>query len=509
MIDPIINHAAGGVVAPGHKISFVRLGATQSMDLAELHEAAGRLASGLAAVGLRAGDRLGIQAANSLEWVLLDLAALRLKAVTAGFEPGKFELEELPAKYDLKMLFTDKPFDGDGNAVIRSISEIAALSGDSVAPAPGFASDEPTTIKFTSGSSGEPKGLAATAGSIDSSVSAVQEIFQHGADDDLFIFLPLSLLQQRFWIYSALYYGHDVTVSTYEAALPMLRRVRPTVVMGVPAFYEAAMTHIEGQARRAGSDAEAIRAAARDLFGDRIRYLWTGSAPARGAMLRFFTDAGLPLYEGYGLNEACIVAKNHPGAHREGSVGQLLPRKKVLFDQDGVISIHSEYPVNDRYEYAAPGDSERVFEAGGVVRTGDVGYLDQDGFLYIQGRADDTIVLDNGRKVIVRPIEERLRDGAAIEECVVFCPDQMHLVAVVSPPAGPPDEAAVAAQVARANAEAAADEQIARVVVADTPFTIENGLLTSQFKPRRAEIFHAYRDRITGAQAEPPHGKEA
>jgi long-chain acyl-CoA synthetase len=497
VIDPIINHAAGGTVARGHQISFVRLGATQSMDLAELHEAAGRLAGGLAALGLGPGDRLGILAANSLEWVLLDLAALRLKAVTAGFEPGKFELEALPAKYDLKMLFTDRPFDSDG--VIRSMSEVTALAAESVAPAPGFAPNEPTTIKFTSGSSGEPKGLAATAGSIDSSVSAVQELFQHRSDDNLFIFLPLSLLQQRFWIYSALYYCHDVTISTYEAALPSLRRVRPTIVMGVPAFYETAMAHIEGQARRAGTE---VRAAARDLFGDRIRYLWTGSAPARAAMLRFFTDdAGLPLYEGYGLNEACIVAKNHPGAHREGSVGQLLPRKKVLFDQDGVISIHSEYPVNDRYEYAAPGDSERMFLPGDVVRTGDVGYLDKDGFLYIQGRADDTIVLDNGRKVIVRPIEERLRGDASIEECVVFCPDQTRLVAVLSPAAGPVDEAAIAEHVARANAEAAADEQIARVVIADAPFTIENGLLTSQFKPRRTEIFHAYHDRITGKEA--------
>jgi long-subunit acyl-CoA synthetase (AMP-forming) len=525
MIDPIVHQAASGRPEPGHRISFVRLGATQTLDLVELHEAASRLAGRLAALGLGPGDRLGVLAANSLEWVLLDLAALRLKVVTAGFEPGKFELESLPAKYGLTMLFTDRPFEDDGTGVIRSIGEVAALAAEAgadgagagagpVVPAPGFAPDEPTTIKFTSGSSGEPKGLAATAGSIDSSVSAVQELFQHTQDDNLFIFLPLSLLQQRFWIYSALYYGHDVTVSTYEAALPMLRRVRPTVVMGVPAFFEAAMAHIEGQARRSAgtgtgteTDTDVVRIAARELFGDRIRYLWTGSAPARAAVLRFFADAGLPLYEGYGLNEACIVAKNHPGAHRLGSVGQVLPRKKVLFDQDGVLSIHSEYPVNQRYEYAAPGDSERMFQPGNVVRTGDVGYLDADGFLYIQGRADDVIVLDNGRKVIVRPIEERLRASPAIGECVVFCPDQTRLVAVVSPAGEPADETAIAEHVARSNAEAAADEQIARVVVAQAGFSIDNGLLTSQFKPRRAEIFQAYQDRITGVQAQARRGE--
>ena len=79
------------------------------------------------------------------------------------------------------------------------------------------------TLKFTSGSSGQPKGLAATVGSVDSSISAVQAWFGHGQSatgDDLFVFLPLSLLQQRYWVYSAMCFGHDLTISTYEAAFP-------------------------------------------------------------------------------------------------------------------------------------------------------------------------------------------------------------------------------------------------------------------------------------------------
>ncbi|MGH3373828.1 MAG: AMP-binding protein, partial [Actinoallomurus sp.] len=309
-------------------------------------------------------------------------------------------------------------------------------------------------------------------------------------------FLPLSLLQQRYWVYSALRYGHDVTVSTYEVALPAMRRAQPTVVMGVPGFYEAAKKHIESQAAKAGSGEEAVRAAAERLFGTRIRYLWTGSAPARAGMLRFFGSAGLPIFEGYGLNETCIVAKNHPGAHREGSVGQVLPGKKVLFDEDGRISVHSDHPVNRRYEYAAPGDSARVFGDDGVVRTGDLGHLDDDGFLFILGRADDVIVLDNGKKVIVRPIEEQLKASAAIEDCVVFCPAQTHLVAVVSPSAEPADEAAIAAHVAASNAVLGHDEQIRNVVIAAPRFSVANGLLTSQFKPRRPRILDRYRTEI-------------
>lgn len=271
MIGSVINDIIERVPKPGSTISFMRLDGSRSLDLTELHEMAGRLAGRLRDLGVGPGDRIGILAANGLEWVLLDLAALRLKAVTAGFEPGKFEPgTALIDRYDLTVLFTDRPCEGEG---IRPIADVVRLAEEPADPPPPvrYAPDEPTTIKFTSGSTGEPKGLAATAGSIDASISAVQEMFGHGPDDDLFIFLPLSLLQQRYWIYSALRYGHDVTVCTYEVALPALSRARPTVVMGVPGFYEAAKKHIEQRAARNGSGEDAIREAARRLFGDRVR----------------------------------------------------------------------------------------------------------------------------------------------------------------------------------------------------------------------------------------------
>jgi len=510
----------------GHRITFQRLDGSTSMALTELHEAAGLLARGLRGLGVGAGDRIGILAANSPQWVLIDLAALRLKAVTCGFEPGKFEPgESLARRYDLALLFTDQPAAGRRIRPVTDIEHlISRADPGSALPVPSYRPQDVTTIKFTSGSTGEPKGLGATAGSIDSSVSAVQQMFRHGRDDNVFVFLPLSLLQQRYWIYSALRFGHDVTVSTYEAAFARLRSSGATVVMGVPAFYETARSHIEARARRAdfaaaggrprsagtaareptlsgaggahrgsGPSAASVRAAAHELFGGRIRYLWTGSAPARPSMLQFFADAGMPIYEGYGLNEACIVAKNYPGAHREGSVGQVLPGKKVLLDADGLISVWSEHPVNWRYEYAAPGESERVFAPDGTVRTGDLGYLDADGFLYIRGRADDVIVLDNGVNVVVRPIEEHLKASPAVHECVVLCPPgQSRLIAVVSPASDPPDATAIRAQMASAGAVFGGHQRIGGLVIAPEPFSVGNGMLTSQFKPRRQQIARAY-----------------
>ncbi|MFI8993958.1 AMP-binding protein [Streptomyces sp. NPDC053542] len=480
----------------GGRISVSRLDGTETLGLPELYERAGRLARRLRARGIGPGDRIGILAANSLEWVLLDLAALLLKAETAGLEPGKFTPSvELMARYGITLLFTDQPTDAP-NAVpigeVRALAEEpAGPDEDTALPAVHWAPRDVTTIKFTSGSTGTPKGLGATVGSIDSSLAAVQEIFEHKPGDDLFVFLPLSLLQQRYWVYSALVHGHDVTISTYEAAFAALRRVRPTVVMGVPAFYETAKRQIEGRVRRSKGD-QTVQEAARHLFGDRIRYLWTGSAPADAAMLRFFHDAGLPIYEGYGLNETCIVTKNHPGAHRAGSVGKVLRGKEVLVDEDGVIRVRSDHPVNYRYAYAEPGASERMFAPDGTVRTGDLGHLDEDGFLFIRGRADDVIVLDNGKKIVVRPIEEHMRTSPAIAECVLFCPAQTDLVAVVSPATVPADRDAIEAQLALTNAARTADERISRVVIADAPFSIDNGLLTSQYKPKRKQILATY-----------------
>ncbi len=474
---------------------MARLGATDHYDLTEVYERAGHVAAHLLDLGVRAGDRIGVLAGNCLEWVLLDLAALRIKAVTAGFDPGKFDQTgaDLVDRYDLAFLFTDREPDGDRVRPIGALREL--VESDVDVPVARWAAQEATTLKFTSGSTGPAKSLAASAGRVDGSIAAVQEMFAHGPGDDVFVFLPLSLLQQRYWVYSAMLHRHDVTITTYEAAFAALRAARPTVVMGVPAFYETARTHIEAKAARTGVAPEV---AAQKLFGDRIRYLWTGSAPANPATLRFLGDLGLPVFEGYGLNETCIVTKNHPGAHRAGSVGRVVAGKEVLIGEDGVISVRSEHPVATRYEHCQPGDSAKVFRPGGVVRTGDLGHLDADGFLFVRGRADDVIVLENGKKIVVRPIEEHLKGCPDIEEAVLLCPTQKQLVAVISP-AGPVDEARLAAALKATNAAFGHDEQIAKLVVAE-PFSIADGLLTSQFKPRRPQILDRYRQQITSSQ---------
>lgn len=495
MTESVINRIVAERPGLDGNLIVAGLGGRRTMPLAEFHDQARAVAGALRRTGIGEGDRIGVLAANCLEWALLDLAALMIKAQTAGFEPGKFvPSADLVDRYGLDLLFTGATIPEDAPSGARPIAEISAYAREqpAVLDPVRYGPRECTTVKFTSGSTGVPKGLEATVGSIDSSLVAVQDMFKHGPGDNLLVFLPLSLLQQRYWLYSALYWGHDLTITTYQSVFAVMPAVQPTVVMGVPAFFDAAKRHIEG---RTGDGLDAATAAA-ELFGTRIRYLWTGSAPADQATLRFFNDAGLPIFEGYGLNETCIATKNHPGAHREGSVGQPLAGKEIIIDDDGVVCVRGDYPVNTAYTYAAPGESERMFKPGGVVRTGDLGRLDEDGFLYILGRADDVIVLSNGKKIIVRPIETRFRATGAVVECVLFCPNQTELVAVVSPHPGPVDTAAIAQALGAVNAAGEPDERIARVVVADEPFSTGNGLLTSQFKPVRNRIRERYHDRI-------------
>jgi long-subunit acyl-CoA synthetase (AMP-forming) len=473
-----------------HRILFRGRAGIESLTLAELDRRAVNVARHLHGLGVRARDRIGIMAGNRIEWVLLDLAVIKLGAVTAGFEPGRFDADGAVAEYGLRLLFTDRPTGRD------EVRDIGAVRGwvdgpDTPPPAhPGYDPADILAIKFTSGSTGVPKGLEATVGSVNDSIIEVQRMFAHGDGDNILVFLRLALLQQRYWIYSALVHGHDVTVADIADALPLARETSPTVVMGVPGFYEDLRARLEGSGPLAGPTER--RTAIQGALGGRIRYLWTGSAPASPGVLEFFNGCGVPLFEGYGLNETCIVAKNHPAAFRLGSVGRVLPNKTVRFDRDGILIVGSRHPVNCRYTWCAPGASEQVFLPTGEVRTNDLGHVDADGFLYIHGRADDILTLSSGRNIAVRLVEERLREHPEIHECVLYGTGREYVSAVVSPAGPGPDRDRLVRFVADLNDGLLSEQRIHAVVVAAEPFTIDNGLLTSQYKPKRAEIHRRY-----------------
>jgi long-chain acyl-CoA synthetase len=467
-----------------HRIHFVRGGTLQEMALAELDRQAASVAEQLRGLGIGRGDRVGVMALNCIEWVLLDLAVLKLGGVTAGFDAGRFDPAVALQKYGLHHIFVDEAPPGDARIV--NIAEVAQWTGGPELAVPfheGYAAGDICAIKFTSGSTGPPKGLETTAGSVDDSMTAVQEMFAHGQGDNLLVFFRLALLQQRYWIYSALANEHDVTIASHDDAFAVAQAVHPTVIMAVPGFYDEIKRQL-GDIQ----DLDARHAAIQSVFGGAVRYLWTGSAPAGRATLDFYNDCGVPIYQGYGLNETCIVSKNHPGANRIGSVGKVLPNKTVRFDADGMIIVGGRNPVNTHYTWCLPGDNERMFLPSGEVRTHDLGYLDADGYLYVRGRVDDIIVLASGRNVLVPPIEERIRAHPAVHECILYGTAKPFLTALISPADSTLDAASFQAFIDTLNATLTTEQRIHGVVVADEKFTVDNGLLTAQLKPVRKEI---------------------
>lgn len=491
-----LNTIAGGCGSAAHRITCYRDGRKTVHRLDELDRLAAGLAAHFQSIGLRTGDRVGVIAKNSLEWVLIDLAAIKLGVVVAAFEYGKFEPSAtMLAKYDLRHLYSESSPVAPHERIhaVHDITHLASAASGAVTAMARYEPDDVVALKFTSGSTGEPKGLGASAGSIDASLAAVQAMFEHGAKDNILIFLPLSLLQQRYWVYSALVYGHDVTVTSAELVFGVAREIQPTVIMGVPGFYEVVKRRVEMQEPDATTDLSVRRAEIGRLLGSRLRYCWTGSAPAPYETLKFFNDCAVALYEGYGMNETCIVTKNCPTEFRLGSVGKVLPHKKLRLDADGVIIVSSQFPVGRHYTYCQPGDSERIFQPNGDVWTGDVGHIDDDGFLYIHGRADDVIVLSNGRNVAVRRIEEMVKTHPAVTECILYGAGKPFLTAVISPVDPSADGAEIRAHVATVNDGLAEAEQILRSVIVPEHFSIANGLLTSQYKPKRKDIYGRYR----------------
>jgi long-subunit acyl-CoA synthetase (AMP-forming) len=478
----------------------------RTVPLAQVARMARAVAVELAGLGIGKGDRVGISARNSLEALVLDLAVGLRRGVTAGVEAGQTRLDPKVAiqRFGLKLFFVDPPTETGGRVwPISSVTTWIADVGDAepgpVPPEPDYGLEDIFAIKFTSGSTGPPKGLEATVGSVVASLDAVQQLFDHGPTDNILVFLPQNLLQQRYWVYSAFLYGHDISLIHVDAVTDapriswMARQARPTVIMGVPSFYEALRKQM---AEPAGCDPAARGRAIQGQLGGCIRYLWTGSAPISRDALDFFNDANVPLYEGYGLNETCIVAKNGPGKCRIGSAGKPLAHMRVRFDPDGVIVVRSQYPVNRRYTWCGPDDNAKLFLDTGEVYTHDIGYLDADGFLFVQGRKDDILILTTGYNILPNPIEAKLTDHPAIRHAALVGHRRAFLSAVIDYDETQASWSEISAHIERMNAESLPEQRVLAVVPAHDRFSLANGCLGNQGKLVRRTIAARYESEI-------------
>jgi long-chain acyl-CoA synthetase len=415
---------------------------------------------------------------------------------------------------------------------------------------PNISPADLATIIYTSGTTGEPKGVMLTHANLSSNVTDAAARFELDPAVDMALsFLSLAHVYSRTLDCAYLFKGITLAyVEEAEDVTQALLEVRPTALAVVPRFFEkfyARMTQqgdelrglkrrvfrwAEGIARRAapwksaGNHASAplrlqwriadklVYRKVRAGIGGRVRFIFSGGAPLAKELAEFFWAMGLPVYQGYGLTETSpIVTSNYP-ENRTGSVGKAIPNVLVKLAADGEVLVKG--PCVMRGYYLDPEGTRAAFSEDGWLKTGDIGRLDADGYLYLTDRKKDLLKTAGGKYVAPQPIEDALRSSPYILNAVVLGDRQRFVAALIVPNfanvraraqrdgvAFPSDaelaqdprvRELIAAEVRRLTAHLAQYETIKRFALLAEDFSFDGGSLTYTMKVKRRVIAEKY-----------------
>jgi long-chain acyl-CoA synthetase len=413
--------------------------------------------------------------------------------------------------------------------------------------------DDLATIIYTSGTTGEPKGVMLTHNNFMSNVTAIVKGLPIGSTDIALSVLPLSHIFERDGFYVFCYAGVSVYYcASFEQVGENLREVAPTVMTAVPRLFEKVYHRIikKGMAQKGFKKSVFIRSLAvgqrygelkdkrkwisprlriqqrlasklvfskwREGVGGRLRYFVSGGAPLSPALSYAYLAAGIPILQGYGATETCIVSANRPDNNRVGSVGIPFEGIEVRIAEDGEILVRG--PNVMRGYYGQPEATAAVLKDGWLY-TGDVGYMEKDGQLYITDRKKDLFKLSNGKYVAPQLIESLLKQSEFVSQVVVVGAGRKQPAALIVPDweslkhalekereTAPHDRVElskyspaikiVQRDVADLTSSLVDYERIRRVALLPREFTIEGGELTPTLKVKRKVIDERFGDLI-------------
>ncbi len=477
----------------------------EQLTYTELRERIEAAATALRAAGVAPGSRVALLSENRPEWVIALLAAFRAGATVVPLDTKltNSEIAVLLGHAEPHVILASRVQCDRLRDASRSpgLDRVLVIDEElrTGARAAWVRRDpaETALVIYTSGTTGDPKGVEITFANLLHQVRAVDRAIGPQGRERFLSVLPLCHLYELICgLLVPLSRGAVVSYSASETVMPseltrIMKMRRITSLVGVPLLYRALARGIDLELRRAPAFARWIVAVAGALalrlpfprvkrllhtpilrgFGGRLRQLYSGGAALEVGVGRRFESMGLRVFEGYGLSETSpVIATNTPGAYRLGSVGRPLPGVEVKISADG--EIHTRGPnvmrgYVDRLDLTAA-----VLGHDGWLRTGDLGHLDADGYLYVTGRAKEVIVLGGGKKVYPDEVELALAQHPAFTEvCVLGIPGRHghdEVCAVVVPAASAlTDEviAAAEADVAHALAGIAAYKRPTRVLV--------------------------------------------
>ena len=448
-------------------------------------------ALGLIAEGVQPGDRVAILSATRYEWPIIDFAILSIGAVTVPiYETSSAEqisfvlsdsgavvvfaetdehadkIEEL--KGDLPELRKILRIDGIGPAALEELADAGAATdaGELTTRLAAIKSADVATLVYTSGTTGRPKGCQLTHSNLLHEMRGAKACFPALLDkgEKLLVFLPLAHVLARAITISA--FSNNVTLgftSDVKNLVPTLGVFKPTLVVSVPRVFEkvyntaeqnarndgkgrifeiAAATAIEwSQAQDTGGAGLLLKAKhavfdklvygkLRAALGGNCRAAISGGAPLGARLGHFYRGVGLTIYEGYGLTEtSAAITVNQVGAVKVGSVGKLLPGNSMRINDDSELLVSGGVVFGGYWHNQS--ETDAVF-SDGWFHTGDLGAIDDDGFLTIVGRKKEIIVTAGGKNVAPALLEDRLRAHPLISQALVVGDKQPFIAALIT-----------------------------------------------------------------------------
>ena len=571
---------------PNREVMLWQHGAEwQPITSGELYGRVRALTSVFERWGVVKGDRIGLLSENRWEWPICDFATLAMGAVDvplyATLIPDQIgymlrdsgarvvivstqeQYEKLLASGDIPSLEHVIVMDSGSYDGAESLETL--LSGWETLQAKDAAFDamlsatmpeDLATIIYTSGTTGESKGVMLTHGNLASNLNVSTGDLGFTDQDSCISFLPLSHVTARHVDYALMCHGAKLAYCPRFDLLPQaMKAVQPTIFLAVPRVYEKIRHAIEAQSAAspikkrllgwalvtgrkhraeilAGKPPTALTwkiadrlvfSKIRDAFGGRVKIFNSGGAPLGMDTASWFADAGICIFEGYGLTETSpVISVNYPDAYRIGSVGKPLQNVKVRFADDGELEVQGPSVFHGYWNKQR--ETAEAFTGDGWFKTGDIGKIDNEGFLFITDRKKELLKTSGGKLIAPQPIENRLKASSFVAQAALVG-DKHKFASVLISPNFETLEGWARAQgifssdrsslvrdpgvqkmyqdiVDQVNQQLANFETIKRVLVVADEWTVEQGDLTPSLKLKRRVIETKYARHIADFYAD-------
>ena len=549
----------------------------------ELYSRVLAFAAALSGWGITKGDRVALLSENRWEWAVTDFAVMALGAVDVPLYPSLTaqQVAAILADSGARVVVVSTPQQYEKVAALRHQTQIERIVlmdrapevtqvvwfGDSMPDAKATITnperdsnfdrraydvqpEDLATIMYTSGTTGEAKGVMLTHGNIASNLNYSTAAFQWTRQDLCISYLPLSHITARHADYALLCHGVTLAYcSPFDLLKQAMGEVKPTVFIGVPRVYEkvrqevmrraqgsrATSTILHWSLRRGGKNRSLLLAGKtprrtswklanrlvfrkiQQGFGGRVATFVSGGAPLGLETAGWFLDAGIRIQEGYGLTETSpVVSLNTHLPSRMGTVGKPLPNVQTKLAPDGELLLRG--PSVFQGYWNKPEATAECFDTDGWFLTGDVARFDDDGFLYITDRKKDLLKTSGGKLIAPQPIENQLKSEAFVGNAAVVGDRKKFASVIISPNFAALEswakEKGIAAEtrqqlvahpevlalyqrlVDRVNASLASFETLKRFHLVADEWTQDSGEMTPSMKLKRSVVVQRYAQEI-------------